>query len=177
MNATPRPLYPRERPCTHCLKVILILTLKPPKLFSEETDVRSFKTFDIFKTSAEIFLKIHLTAFKLLRYFLRAVIVKSPGPRLCLWIFRNKIRFNGEDLLAPRPTPMMGDHPLSAVRDCLFNIFSPTLHIGGRSSIRNLRTRHSVVTGTPLSLMFRKWDVGVWTASSWLRIGTGGGHL
>jgi len=25
--------------------------------------------------------------------------------------------------------------------------------------------------------IFRKWDVGVWTASSWLRIGTGGGHL
>jgi len=24
---------------------------------------------------------------------------------------------------------------------------------------------------------FRKWDVGVWTGSSWLRIGTGGGHL
>ena len=23
----------------------------------------------------------------------------------------------------------------------------------------------------------RKWDVGVWTGSSWLRIGTGGGHL
>ena len=22
-----------------------------------------------------------------------------------------------------------------------------------------------------------KWDVGVWTGSSWLRIGTGGGHL
>jgi len=22
-----------------------------------------------------------------------------------------------------------------------------------------------------------KWDVGVWTRSSWLRIGTGGGHL
>jgi hypothetical protein len=21
------------------------------------------------------------------------------------------------------------------------------------------------------------WDVGVWTGSSWLRIGTGGGHL
>jgi hypothetical protein len=26
-----------------------------------------------------------------------------------------------------------------------------TLHIGGRSSIRNLRTRHAVVTGTHLS--------------------------
>jgi len=24
---------------------------------------------------------------------------------------------------------------------------------------------------------FMKWDVGVWTGSSWLRIGTGGGHL
>jgi len=24
---------------------------------------------------------------------------------------------------------------------------------------------------------FRKWDVGVWTGSSWLRIGTGGRHL
>jgi hypothetical protein len=23
----------------------------------------------------------------------------------------------------------------------------------------------------------RKWDVGVWTGSSWLRIGTGDGHL
>jgi len=22
-----------------------------------------------------------------------------------------------------------------------------------------------------------KWDVGVWTGSSWFRIGTGGGHL
>jgi hypothetical protein len=22
---------------------------------------------------------------------------------------------------------------------------------------------------------FRKWDVGIWTGSSWLRIGTGGG--
>jgi len=24
---------------------------------------------------------------------------------------------------------------------------------------------------------FRKWDVGVWNGSSWLRIGTGDGHL
>jgi hypothetical protein len=24
---------------------------------------------------------------------------------------------------------------------------------------------------------FRKWDVGRWTGSSWLRIGAGGGHL
>jgi hypothetical protein len=28
-----------------------------------------------------------------------------------------------------------------------------------------------------LSWIFSKWDVGVWTGSSWLRIGTGGRHL
>ena len=28
-----------------------------------------------------------------------------------------------------------------------------------------------------LRWIFRKWDVGVWTGSSWLRIGSGGGHL
>jgi len=25
--------------------------------------------------------------------------------------------------------------------------------------------------------ILRKWDMGVWNGSSWLRIGTGGGHL
>ena len=56
--------------------------------------------------------------------------------------------FYREGLLAPRPTPKLEDHPSSAVRDCLFYIFAATLHIGGRSSIRNLRTRRAVVTGT-----------------------------
>ena len=79
----------------------------------------------------------------------------SPGPRLCLWIFRNKIRFNGEKLLALRPTPKLEDNLLSAVSDCLFNTFAATLHTGGRSSIRNLRTRHAVVTETHLSRITR----------------------
>ena len=65
--------------------------------------------------------------------------------------FVTRYVFYGEELLAPRPTPKLGDHPLSSVRDCLFNIFAATLHIGGRSSIRNLRTGHAVVTGTHLS--------------------------
>ena len=56
--------------------------------------------------------------------------------------------FYGERLSAPRPTPKLEDQPSSAVRGCLFNLFTATLHIGGRSSIRNLRTRHAVVTGT-----------------------------
>ena len=28
-----------------------------------------------------------------------------------------------------------------------------------------------------LRWIFRNWHAGVWTGSSWLRIGTGGGHL
>jgi hypothetical protein len=28
-----------------------------------------------------------------------------------------------------------------------------------------------------LKYIFRKWGVGLWKGSSWLRIGTGGGHL
>jgi len=75
----------------------------------------------------------------------------SPGPRLSLRTIRNMIRFYGEDLSAHRPTPNLEDHPLSTVRDCLFNIFAATLHIGGRSSIRNLRAHHVMVTGTHLS--------------------------
>jgi hypothetical protein len=56
----------------------------------------------------------------------------SPVLRLTLWLFRN-IRFYGEELLAPRPNPKLEDHPISAVRVCLFNIFAATLHIGGHS--------------------------------------------
>ena len=59
--------------------------------------------------------------------------------------------FHGEALLAPRPIPKLEDHPSSAVRDPLFNIFAATLHIGGHSSNRNLRTRRAMVTGTHLS--------------------------
>jgi hypothetical protein len=44
-------------------------------------------------------------------------------------MFRNILSFCGELLLAPPPTPKLEDHLLSAVRDCLFNIFAVTLHI------------------------------------------------
>jgi len=56
--------------------------------------------------------------------------------------------FYGKGLLEPRPTPKLEYHPSSAVRGCLFNLFTATLHIGGNSSIRNPRTRHAMVTGT-----------------------------
>jgi hypothetical protein len=64
----------------------------------------------------------------------------SPGSRP-LWMVRNMIRFNGEELLAPRRAPKLYDHPLSAVRDYLLNIFAATVCTGDRSSIRNLRTQ------------------------------------
>jgi hypothetical protein len=68
-----------------------------------------------------------------------------PGLRL-LVVFRNKLIFYGEELLAPRQTPKLEDHPLSAVRGCLFNIFAA---LEGVSSIRYLRTSHAVVTRDP----------------------------
>jgi hypothetical protein len=54
-------------------------------------------------------------------------------------LFHNKARFYGEELLAPCPTPKLEDHTLSTVCGSLFNIFTATLHIGGHSSICNLR--------------------------------------
>jgi len=53
-------------------------------------------------------------------------------------------------VVSTSPKPQAGGTPLSAARHCLFNIFAATLHTGGRSSIRNLRTLHVVVTGTQL---------------------------
>ena len=67
---------------------------------------------------------------------------------LSMWTFRNMVYFCGEELLVPRLTPKLEAHPLSAFRYRLFNRPAATLHIEGRSSIRNLRTRHAVVTRT-----------------------------
>ena len=75
----------------------------------------------------------------------------SPGPRY-MYAFRNKARFYDGELLAPRLKPRLEEHLLSAVR---FNIFAATLHIGGRFSIRNMSTRHAVVTRTHLSWINR----------------------
>jgi len=70
-----------------------------------------------------------------------------------MFMFHNKASFYDEELSAPRPTPKLEDHTLSAVHDRLFDIFTATLHIGGRSSIHNLRMRHAMMKGTHLS-----WD-------------------
>jgi len=50
-----------------------------------------------------------------------------------------------------------------------------------RVLVGNLRENHLGDPGVDgriiLRWVLRKWDVGVWTGSSWLRIGTGCGHL
>jgi hypothetical protein len=60
--------------------------------------------------------------------------------------FRNKLAFYGEELLAPRPTPKLENHPLSAVCDCLFSIFAAT-YLEAVSSIHTQKMRYAV-TGT-----------------------------
>jgi hypothetical protein len=63
-------------------------------------------------------------------------------PRLCeyfvIWLI-----FYGKDSVSP---PKVEDHTLSAVRDCLFNVFAATLYFWRPFTVRNLRTRNAVET-------------------------------
>jgi len=68
----------------------------------------------------------------------------------------NMICFYGEELLASWPTPKLEDHPLSAVCNYLSYIFTATLHIGGCSSICNLRMRHAMMRGTHVPWEYRE---------------------
>ena len=47
----------------------------------------------------------------------------------------------------------------------------------GKPEERDLLEDPSIDGRIMLRWIFRKWDVGIWTGLSWLRIGTGGGHL
>jgi hypothetical protein len=44
---------------------------------------------------------------------------------------------------------------------------------GGKRPLGRPRLNGMVI----LRWVFRKWDIGAWTGSMWLRIGTDGGHL
>jgi hypothetical protein len=89
---------------------------------------------------------------KIMSLFIAWVVPKDQ-PRLEAYVcmFCKKAGFYGEVLSAPLSIPKLEDCPLSVVRDCLFNVFAATLHIGGPSSIYNPTTRHVVVTGTHVS--------------------------
>jgi len=58
-----------------------------------------------------------------------------PSPRPCV-TFRKKLVFYSDEFLAPRPISKVEDYPLSALRDCLFNILAATLHIWRRLTLR-----------------------------------------
>jgi hypothetical protein len=70
--------------------------------------------------------------------------------------FRNKLVFYGEELLAPRPTPKLEGHPLVGCPRLLIQyIRNYPSYLEGVSSIRNLRTRHAVVTRDPPNMDMR----------------------
>jgi hypothetical protein len=55
------------------------------------------------------------------------------------------------ETVSTSPNSQAANHPFSAVFNCLFNSSAATLHTGGRSPIRNLRSRHAVMTGKHMS--------------------------
>jgi hypothetical protein len=84
------------------------------------------------------------------------------------------IRFYGEELLEPRPTPKLEDHPFSAFCRSYPPYRRPF-------SIRNPRTRHAVVTGTHLSRvqndMFNKYLERMRTVGAECDMGSNIQHL
>jgi hypothetical protein len=76
-----------------------------------------------------------------------------------LWNVRNVVSFYDKGLLVSRITSNLTERPLSSAYDCLFNTFSTVLRQEGRSSTRNLRTSHVLVTETHLSrLLVHAWQ-------------------
>jgi hypothetical protein len=49
--------------------------------------------------------------------------------------FHNKLFFDGEELTAPRLTPTLEEYPLSAVRDCLSNLFAAKVKGKGKGKV------------------------------------------
>jgi hypothetical protein len=87
----------------------------------------------------------------------------SPDPRQVV-MFCNRASFYGEELSTSCPTPKLEDYPLSALWECLFILFTATLHIGGCSFVHKLRTRHAVVTdphvtGSVHSTWWKIWKI------------------
>jgi hypothetical protein len=68
---------------------------------------------------------------------------------MLLMNFRIELIFYGEELLDPHPTPKLEDHPIGSQRLLIQYIRSYPPYLEAVSSIRNLRTRHALVTRDP----------------------------
>ena len=87
--------------------------------------------------------------FPLLRSFQRI----RPSPRPCVTIC-NLLVFYREKLFAPRSTPKLECHHLSAVLNCLLNIFTACLHVWRSSSPPSTWERAMSWWREPLNLKF-----------------------
>jgi hypothetical protein len=85
-----------------------------------------------------------------LMFFFHCLVSTKVSVQVRGFLFECFVTNHSKELLAPCPVSKLEDLPLSALRDYLFNIFTATLSIGGRSYILTLRPRHAVVTGTHL---------------------------
>jgi hypothetical protein len=92
--------------------------------------------------------------------------ILNPDPWQVFMIRNKTISFTVRSCRYLALPPKQEDHPLLDFRDCLFNIFTATLHIGGRSSIRNLRTRHAVMTGSLVNILETHLPGTGWTLST-----------
>jgi hypothetical protein len=71
-----------------------------------------------------------------------------------MWSFVTSLFFTVRSLV-PRSNPKLEDHPFSAVRDCLFNIYSQLpSKTGCVSFVRSLKRRHAVVTRDPHNMVY-----------------------
>jgi hypothetical protein len=74
---------------------------------------------------------------------------KSPQVRDPVWHFVTSFFFffYGEELSTFQPTLRLEDHPLSAVRNCLFSTFAAPVHMGGGGRIFHLQPKDTPSRG------------------------------
>jgi len=122
-----------------------------PQLIKEYPTFYGARIFIVFYTRARLLSVIWARAIQRNDpIFLRSILILSSRLRLVqsglfssgfltkshglYFPYRNLSRFYGEAFLSSRRNPKLEVHPLSAVRDCLFNVFEASVHVCRPSS-------------------------------------------